>query len=181
MRIYTKTGDAGQTSLYSGERVAKSDTRICSCGDVDELNSLLGMAVGKLSVEGSRALLRRIQNRLFNLGADLATTEKRSLDARIDDAEIREMEIAIDAMDARMPELRAFILPGGTEGATWLHLCRSVCRRAERSVVRLQAESSVNPQVVVFLNRLSDLLFVMARFENFSAGVADVLWEKRGK
>lgn len=178
MKIYTKTGDTGQTSLFSGERVSKCETRVSAYGDVDELNCFLGMAVLRVSVEGNQELLRKIQNSLFNLGADLATSNRKALQERIDETEIREMEAAIDSMDARMPELRTFILPGGTDGAVWLHLCRAVCRRAERSVVRLQSESEINPLAVVFLNRLSDLLFVMARFENFSAGVADVTWEK---
>ncbi|MBI2820824.1 MAG: cob(I)yrinic acid a,c-diamide adenosyltransferase [Acidobacteria bacterium] len=178
MKIYTKTGDSGETSLFSGERKLKSDLRVAAYGDVDELNAFLGMAVLRISVEGNRALLRRIQNRLFNLGADLATTDTRPLQERIDETEIREMEAAIDAMDVRLPELRTFILPGGTEAAVWLHLCRVVCRRAERSVVRLQSESSINPLAVVFLNRLSDLLFMMARFENLSAGTAELNWGK---
>lgn len=178
MRIYTKTGDTGETSLFSGERVLKCGTRVAAYGDVDELNSFLGMTILRVSVEGNRDLLRRIQNRLFNLGADLATSSARTLDERIDESEIREMEAAIDSMDARMPELRTFILPGGAEAAVWLHVCRAVCRRAERSVVQLQSEAAINPLAVVFLNRLSDLLFIMARFENSSAGIADLTWGK---
>jgi cob(I)alamin adenosyltransferase len=180
MKIYTKTGDAGQTSLFSGKRIAKSDLRVSAYGDVDELNSFLGMAILQTSIEGNRELLRKIQNCLFDLGADLATTERKRSVERIGNQEILEMEAAIDIIDARLPELRNFILPGGTEAATWLHLCRTVCRRAERSAVRLQTESKINPLAIVFLNRLSDLLFMMARFENFSAGVTDITWEKRG-
>lgn len=180
MKIYTKTGDSGQTSLFSGERISKGDLRVSAYGDVDELNSFLGMAILRTSVEGNRELLRKIQNRLFDLGADLATTGRRKSVERIDNKEILEMEAAIDVMDARLPELRTFILPGGTEAAVWLHLSRTICRRAERSVVRLQGESQINPLIIVFLNRLSDLLFMMARLENFSAGVSDITWEKRG-
>ncbi|MBI4456134.1 MAG: cob(I)yrinic acid a,c-diamide adenosyltransferase [Acidobacteria bacterium] len=178
MKIYTKTGDLGETSLFSGERIPKCDARVRAYGDVDELNCFLGMAVLRVSVEGNRELLRKTQHRLFNLGADLATTYKKNLKERIHETAVREMEAAIDAMDARIPELRTFILPGGTEGAVWLHLCRAVCRRAERSVVHLQTESQINPLAVVFLNRLSDLLFMMARFENFSTGVPDSTWGK---
>ena len=180
MKIYTKTGDSGQTSLFSGERISKSDLRVSAYGDVDELNSFLGMAILRTSIEGNRELLRRIQNRLFDLGADLATTARKKSAKRIDDNGIREMEAAIDIMESRLPELRTFILPGGTEAAVWLHLCRTICRRAERSVVRLQTESEINRLAVTFLNRLSDLLFIMARYENFCAGVSDVTWEKQG-
>jgi cob(I)alamin adenosyltransferase len=177
MRIYTKTGDSGQTSLYSGERVAKDDARISACGDLDELNAFLGVAVQRVSVAGTRSFLARLQNSLFNLGAELATTDGR-LETTLDAAEIRRMEDAIDVMDGQMAELRTFILPGGTEGAIWLHVCRAVCRRAERSVVRVTADAPVTPLALTLLNRLSDLLFVMARFENFSAGISDVTWVK---
>lgn len=178
MKIYTKTGDTGETSLFSGERISKCDLRVAAYGDVDELNAFLGMALLHTVNQGNRALLKQIQNRLFNLGADLATTASRPLAVRLEGSEIQEMEKAIDLMDARMPELRTFILPGGTEGAAWLHICRGICRRAERSVVRLQETAPLNPLLVIFLNRLSDLLFMMARLENFEAGLTDPTWQK---
>ena len=177
MRIYTRTGDSGHTSLYSGERVSKKDPRVCACGDLDELNAFLGVALQRVSVEGTRVFLQQLQHTLFNLGAELATTKRPPAES-VDTGQIRGMEDAIDFMDSQMPELRTFILPGGTDGAVWLHVCRAVCRRAERTVVEVLADSGAGSAALIFLNRLSDLLFVMARFENFSAGVADVKWVK---
>lgn len=177
-RIYTKTGDRGTTALGDGRRVAKDHPRIEACGAVDELNAVLGLALaapaGATAApgNGSGDLLRRVQNDLFDLGADLCLPEtpRRARGParpplRITTAHVRPLEEAIDRVNAPLGTLRSFILPGGTEAAAWLHLARTVCRRAERRVVSLARKQRLNPQVIVYLNRLSDLLFVLARYE----------------
>jgi cob(I)alamin adenosyltransferase len=163
-RIYTRGGDKGETSLGDGSRVSKLDPRVAAMGDVDELNSLVGWAGG----------LDRIQNELFDLGADMsvpfAGNEER---LRVTDEAIERLEQEIEAANAALPELRSFVLPGGAERAARLFLARAVCRRAERAVL---AVPDTNPLAAVFLNRLSDLLFVLARAANAEAGVEEPLW-----
>jgi len=186
-RIYTKTGDKGTTALGDGRRVPKDAARIEACGAVDELNSVLGLALGSLDDPEITTLLKTIQNDLFDLGADLCLPERprRGRAApgrpplRITQAHVGPLETAIDRINAPLGPLTSFILPGGAVPASWLHLARTVCRRAERRVVTLARRETINPQTVIYLNRLSDLLFVMARRAN-EGGRADVLWVPGG-
>jgi cob(I)alamin adenosyltransferase len=184
-RIYTKGGDKGETSLGRGERVAKHDPRVEAYGTVDELNSVIGLvraaADRTLKNDPHRAhvddMLKRIQNDLFDLGADLCTVEaKQGSEAlRIVVTQTERLEHEIDAMNAELQPLTSFVLPGGSEASAWLHLARTVARRAERRMTALAAEQPVNPEAVRYVNRLSDHLFVLARRLNDN-GAADVLW-----
>ena len=182
-RIYTRTGDKGETRLATGEAVKKFDLRVEAYGDVDELNAVVGLArLAGGGESGLDAMLGRIQNELFDLGADLATPERPGKplgwDAlRILDSQVERLEREIDQLNAELSPLTSFILPGGTALATHLHHARTVCRRAERLAVRLadQAGEAVSPAALKYLNRLSDLLFVMARWAN-GRGAGDVLW-----
>jgi cob(I)alamin adenosyltransferase len=181
MKIYTKTGDSGETGLYGGPRVRKDAPRIEAYGTVDELNSVLGMVRAEQLAQDLDELLAGIQNELFSLGAELATPEPADHGtALIGPPRIAALEAAIDEFEGRQTPLRQFILPGGTAAAAALHLARTVCRRAERGVVTLAGlpNEKVSPHLVVYLNRLSDLLFVLAREANRSAGKTDVAWEK---
>jgi cob(I)alamin adenosyltransferase len=184
-RIYTKTGDQGETSLGDGTRVVKDHPRVAAYGDVDELNAVLGLLRASLPANGGEeeaALLRDIQNDLFDVGADLCVplsappTEDARLRVRAEQA-VR-LERAIDRFNAELAPLTSFILPGGSLAAAWCHLARTVCRRAERSVVALGRREPLNPQIVIYLNRLSDLLFVLARV--FNRGGQEVLWVPGG-
>jgi len=183
MRIYTRTGDKGDTGLFGGGRVPKDHPRVEAYGDVDELNAVLGLARSIEMMPRVDEVLAPIQRDLFSLGALLATPQpdkvKQQLEkARLDDARIAELERAIDAGEAELEPLTAFILPGGTPKAAALHVARTVCRRAERRVIALShdGEMPVPGIVVVYLNRLSDLLFVLARVANRRAGAAEVTW-----
>jgi cob(I)alamin adenosyltransferase len=176
-RIYTRGGDRGETSLGDGSRVSKLDALVRAYGDVDELNSLLGWA---LVVVGDDARLRRIQNELFDLGADLsAPYAEGDGKLRVDQAAIDRLELDCDEVNAELPELRSFVLPGGTEAGARFHVARAVCRRAERTVLAASLERPVNPLAPVYLNRLSDLLFILARAAN--AGEAEPLWLPGGE
>ncbi len=186
-RIYTRTGDDGTTALGDGRRVRKNAPRIEACGTVDELNSVLGLAV-TAGLDGEAAeILRRVQNDLFDLGADLSVPEKsprgrnarRRPPLRIVPSQVRRLEESIDRANAALATLRSFVLPGGSAPSAWLHLARTVCRRAERTVVALSRKDRINPHVQVYLNRLSDLLFVLARRAN-DDGRNDVLWVPGG-
>lgn len=180
-RIYTKGGDQGQTSLVGGQRVAKDALRIECYGTVDELNAFVGMACMSAgeAVPPLVPILRRVQHELFNLGAILATpTEKvHPRQARVTSIEIEQLEKEIDAMNADLPALRSFVLPGGSRVSTELHACRTICRRAERIAVRLAREEEVPEEAIQYLNRLSDALFVWSRWANHFLKVAEVLWE----
>ena len=191
MKIYTRSGDSGDTGLFGGRRVAKHHPRVEAYGTVDELNAVLGLAVAALGEEhaaadpaGLRTRLQEIQNRLFDLGADLATPEDGKAGAwlqRADESWAAALERQIDAMEAGLAPLTTFILPGGSQGAIWLHLARTVCRRAERRAVEAQAAGEgLNPAALVYLNRLSDWLFTAARLANAQAGVGDVAWRREG-
>ena len=172
-RIYTRGGDGGETSLGDGSRVAKSDPRVEAIGDVDELNSTIGWA---RAAEGAPKLLGRVQNELFDLGADLATPPAAARERlRVEQTLIERLEAECDAANAELAPLKSFVLPGGTELASRLYLARAVCRRAERSVLRV---NEVNPLVATYLNRLSDLLFILARSAN--AGGGEPLWRPGG-
>lgn len=175
-RIYTKTGDDGTTGLADGSRRSKSDLRLESYGTVDELNSTVGLAVRAASQshpEISR-LLESIQHDLFDLGADLATPGDGNA-LRITSGQVEALEQSIDRFNGDLPALESFVLPGGTESACWLHLTRTVCRRAERLVVAVADVEELNPEAIRYLNRLSDLLFVLSRVTN-RGGEEDVLW-----
>jgi cob(I)alamin adenosyltransferase len=179
VKIYTKTGDSGETSLFDNSRVSKADARVDAYGDVDELNACLG-AVRAAGVDADIAdLLASIQKELFAVGARLADPSSRIAGrvtkAAVTDADISRLEEAIDRLEAGLPPLRKFILPGGSGAGSQLHLARTVCRRAERRVVGLGA-GAVEAPVIVYLNRLSDLLFVMARAVNQRAGVPEIEW-----
>jgi len=183
VRIYTKTGDAGDTGLFGGGRVPKDHPRVEAYGDVDELNAVLGLARSIEMMPRIDEVLAPVQRDLFSLGALLATPQpekvKQQLEkARIDDARIAELERAIDEGEAELEPLQAFILPGGTPKSAALHVARTVCRRAERRVIALAHDETVHvpPVVLVYLNRLSDLLFVLARVANRRAGAAEVTW-----
>ncbi len=183
MPIYTKTGDDGDTALFGGRRVPKNDRRVEAYGAVDELNSFVGLALTSVTDADVRSGLLLVQNDLFALGANLATpggddSRPRPQTPDVPVARVETMEEWIDQATEELPELRRFILPGGTEAAAMLHVCRSVCRRAERAVVALGREEPLDPGIIPYLNRLSDLLFVWARLENFRAGQADVPWGK---
>ncbi len=179
-KIYTKTGDAGETSLGNGVRVAKHSMRVAAYGTVDEANAAIGLA--RLHAEGATdAQLAMIQNDMFDLGADLCVpdmekdAEAEYTPLRVSDTQVRRLEDEIDAMNAELDPLRSFILPGGSALAAYLHLCRTVTRRAERETVELATMEAVNPAAVTYLNRLSDWFFVAARIAN-DRGHSDVLW-----
>jgi cob(I)alamin adenosyltransferase len=180
-RIYTKTGDQGQTHLAGGQRVPKDALRIECYGTVDELNAFVGMACidASESVPVLAPILLRVQHELFNLGSILATKPEdvHPKQARITDAEVRQLEIEIDRMNADLAPLRSFVLPGGTRLNTELHVCRTVCRRAERLAVGLAREEQIPPEIIQYLNRLSDAFFVWSRWVNQSQGVPEILWE----
>ena len=180
MRIYTKTGDSGETGLFGGGRVPKSHARVSAYGEVDELNAVLGVALAHVRDETISLLLYDVQPDLFVLGAHLATPEttrgRRPALPAFPSARIVEFERMIDAADAELPPLEAFVMPGGSPGAAALHHARTVCRRAERAAVALAASETIEPDVIVYLNRLSDLLFVLARLENQRSGVAERKW-----
>jgi cob(I)alamin adenosyltransferase len=179
-RIYTKSGDKGETALGDGQRVSKDHARVVAYGSVDELNAILGLLRANVPDADEAELLRSIQNDLFDVGADLcvppAAGEAPGTCLRVKPEQAKRLEEAIDRLNERLEPLRSFVLPGGTPAAAWCHLARTVCRRAERDVVTLARTETVNGEVVIFLNRLSDLLFVLARILN-NVGRDDVLWE----
>lgn len=180
MKIYTKTGDDGTTSLFGGQRVLKSDLRIDAYGTVDELNSQLGWVLSMRPDAELASMIVHLQHLLFTLGTDLATPP--AVNVRIDrisGSNVAELEHMIDSLDTSLPALRSFILPGGSPTSAGLHLARTVCRRAERILIHARQTETISNEAVCFLNRLSDLLFVMARFENASKGVDDVKWTPR--
>lgn len=180
-RIYTRTGDTGQTALFGGGKVGKDHPRVAAYGDVDELNSVIGLVRATPPLDLADALLESVQRDLFSIGGHLATPEPDKVRKALEKAElnagrVEEFERAIDAADLELAPLKAFILPGGTAKAAVLHLARTTCRRAERSVVALAAREEVPPLFLVYLNRLSDLLFTLARVANHRAGTGDVTW-----
>lgn len=179
-KIYTKTGDDGTTGLGDGSRAPKDDPRIDAYGDVDELNACLGILLAQESDFSERALIESISNDLFDVGADLCVPQTPEESAgsrlRIVPAQVSRLEAAIDRLNEPLPPLTSFVLPGGTAAAGWCHLARTVCRRAERRVVALSRSTHTNPWIAIYLNRLSDLLFVLARTSNQAAG-GDVLWQ----
>ena len=180
-RIYTRGGDAGQTSLGSGARVPKDDPRIEAYGDVDELNAVLGVALARGVPEPAASWLGVVQNELFDLGADLAVPLDDARERlRVAAGQVERLEAWCDEANEALPMLRSFVLPGGSEAAAYLHLARTVCRRAERRAVTLAAREDVNAQALAYLNRLSDLLFILARAANAAAGAEEPLWKPGG-
>lgn len=180
-RIYTKTGDAGETGLFGGGRVSKDHIRVAAYGDVDELNSVLGVVRATAPADFFDALFESIQRDLFSIGGHLATPDPEKVRAALEKATLSEERVAefervMDAGDAELPPLRAFVLPGGTPKAAALHLARTTCRRAERAVVHLALQEEVPELFLIYLNRLSDLLFTLARLANHRAGAGDVTW-----
>jgi cob(I)alamin adenosyltransferase len=184
-RIYTKTGDQGQTHLAGGQRVSKDSARIECYGTVDELNAFVGMAaisaanLDNASVQALALILRRVQHELFNLGSILATKPEdvHPKQARVTEAEVRQLEIEIDRMNEDLEPLRSFVLPGGTRLNTELHACRTICRRAERLAVTLARDEAIPQETIQYLNRLSDAFFVWSRWVNHVLGVPEVLWD----
>ena len=181
MKIYTKTGDKGETSLFGGERVLKDSLRIESYGTIDELNSFIGLAITEVLDKEVLNLLGKIQNMLFNVGADLATPDlernKKLKVKRVTADYAEEIEKAIDYFESKLAPLQNFILPGGSKAAAILHICRTVARRAERRVIGLNNTEQVGENLIIFLNRLSDLFFVLSRFENKISKVPDITWK----
>ncbi len=186
MKIYTRTGDGGDTGLFGGDRVSKASAQVDAYGEVDELNSVLGVVrltlLGKDGPDDFDRLLATIQSRLFDLGAELAKgkSEKELGIPLVDETDITAMERAIDRAEEEVLPLKVFVLPGGSPMGAQLHIARCVCRRAERRVVHLAETRAVRGEVVRYLNRLSDLLFTLARLANHRAGIADVPWVGRG-
>ena len=179
MKIYTKTGDTGETSLFDKTRVSKADPRVDAYGEVDEVNACLGASRAAGVDAGMSALIEQLQKDLFAVGARLADPSSRIasrvVKASVSDEDVARLEHTIDLLEEELPPLRRFILPGGSPAGALLHLARTVCRRAERRVIALGA-GAVEPVVIVYLNRLSDLIFVMARAVNHRAGVSETEW-----
>jgi cob(I)alamin adenosyltransferase len=173
-RIYTRGGDRGETSLGDGSRVPKLDCRIAAFGTVDEVNSLLGLALAADVPATMRAVLERVQNELFDVGADISVPFGVSDRLRVSQTQVDALETDCDRFNAELSELKSFVLPGGSELAARLHVARAVCRRAERDVLDAAEQVELNPLVIVYLNRLSDLLFILARVAN--AGAEQPLW-----
>ena len=183
-RIYTRHGDAGQTGLFGRDRVSKSDQRVVAYGCVDETSAFIGWAVAADCGQDLNSWLQSIQHRLFDIGADLATPEGTPFRARlprlVERSDIEQLEQWIDLCMDNTPELRAFVLPGGSEAASRLHIARCVCRAAEREVVSLAGDEEIRAEVLGYLNRLSDFLFAAARFVNHQQGAADIPWQQGG-
>lgn len=181
MKIYTKTGDKGETGLFGGERITKSSLRIEAYGTIDELNAFIGFAVSVITDDSIKILLNKIQNQLFTVGTDLATQEnektKKLNIKRTPSYFYKDIEEEIDKYHTKLDELKNFILPGGSKGAALLHVCRTICRRAERNVVALNSTVKIGENIIIFLNRLSDLFFVLARYENAVTGTPDIRWK----
>ncbi len=183
-KLYTRTGDRGETGLFGGRRVPKDDPRVAAYGTIDELNSVLGVAVSFIRQRSLVDTLQSIQDELFDVGAELASAQpvrrgrKQAGVFRLGPASTQLLEALIDEYDARVPPLRTFVLPAGTTAASLLHLARTVCRRAERAVVTLDRTEPINPNLIAYLNRLCDLLFVLARHLNKAARRRELLWRK---
>lgn len=178
MKIYTKTGDTGDTGLYGGRRLSKDAKRVETFGTIDELNACIGFAEPQIQDDEACSILTRIQNELFDLGADLATPadHPKAENLRITSDLTDSLERLIDRFQGMLPPMTHFILPGGSKGGAALHLARTVCRRGERCVVSLSKTESVNPEILRYLNRLSDLLFVLARLVNHRSGIPEPFW-----
>ncbi len=181
MKVYTKTGDKGETSLFGGKRISKSDLRIESYGTVDELNSWIGLIRDQDILQTHISILLEIQDRLFTLGSMLASDPEKPLKniPIVDISDIEYLEKAMDTMDAELPPMKSFVLPGGDTVVSYCHIARCVCRRAERMVIRLSEESKVNPIEIQYLNRLSDYLFVLSRKIMLDKNAPETPWKPR--
>src|SRR4030095_12954804 len=179
VKIYTKKGDKGETSLFGGGPYPKDTDRIDAYGQVDELNSVIGGVLTELTDDDLKQRLLAVQKELFMVGAELATLKpsEKMIGGFIQERHVTALEERMDAWESLLKPLKNFVLPGGTKAAAWLHLSRTVCRRAERAVVKLSHSENLRPELVIYLNRLSDFLFVMARIVNLKSGVEDILWE----
>jgi cob(I)alamin adenosyltransferase len=175
-RIYTRGGDAGETSLGDGTRVSKLDARIAAFGTVDEVNAALGVVLAGPCPDDLRDVLERVQNELFDLGADLSVPVARDARLRVTQAQVNALEQDCDRFNAELPELKSFVLPGGTETAARLHVARTICRRAEREAIAAARAVDISPLALVYLNRLSDLLFILARAANAAESRDEPLW-----
>jgi len=183
LKIYTKTGDSGNTGLIGGSRVSKSNIRINAYGTVDELNAFIGLLGDQLSDEHSRKVLREIQDRLFTIGSSLACDPHKETAMKIPDlteTDILLLENEMDGMNKKLPEMKSFILPGGNAAVSTAHICRTVCRRAERIIVELDSQEKLaQPLILKYMNRLSDYFFVLARYTGMLTGAEEVKWEAR--
>lgn len=180
--LYTRTGDQGQTSLVGGQRVSKTCARLESYGTIDELNSFLGLLISNMTDETDRAFLVQVQSDLFIVGSylatDVTTTALRQQSIMTQD-KVEALERKIDEVDSALPPLRLFVLPGGCQAAGLCHVCRTVCRRAERRILSLAEETDIDPLVIAYVNRLSDLFFALARKQNVETGHDEVIWRKQ--
>lgn len=175
--IYTKSGDKGQTGLLGEKRVSKSSRRITAIGSLDELNAVIGVLLTLDPPKIATDILQQAQDGIFTIGAEIADPEKKYVDRKIDAAHVQFLETRIDELEAKLPRLKNFILPGGTPFAAHAHLARAICRRTERSVVRLNKRRTLgNEQIIIYLNRLSDLLFMLARQDNFEKRAREIPW-----
>ncbi|MES2796322.1 MAG: cob(I)yrinic acid a,c-diamide adenosyltransferase [Bacteroidota bacterium] len=179
MKIYTKTGDLGSTSLLYGKRVSKADLRIESYGTVDELNANIGLLRDNELNEGIRSFLKAIQDDLFVIGSNLASEKESESLPKIAQSDILKLELEMDIMTGQLPELKHFIIPGGHKNVSICHICRTVCRRAERSVVSLAIDEMVDKNIIVYLNRLSDYFFVLARMIGKELKIEEIKWEAK--
>lgn len=177
--IYTKTGDQGETSLFGGERVSKANQRIKAIGKIDQLNAALGVISADITDQNIIKILEKIQNQLFQIGAEIANPKKHLAKSKIKTVDIKTLEKTIDLLDSDLPKLANFILPSGSRAGSLLHFARTICRETEREVVILNQTDEINPNVLRFLNRLSDLLFVLARKINFSTGISEKIWKSK--
>ena len=183
-KVYTRGGDMGQTSLVGGQRVSKASVRLEAYGTVDELSSHLGLLAAMLSDDEDKKMIIRIQNCLFNVCTNLATDQETtplSPSAYLPDGEIEMLELKVDEIMQMLPERQGFVLPGGTKEAAQAHVCRTVCRRAERRIVALSEIAQITPSVLQYVNRLSDYLFVLAKKINFNANHSEIVWQNVGK
>lgn len=177
MRIYTKSGDKGETGLLGGKRVLKNHRRIAAIGNLDELNAAIGVLLTLNPSKKAAIILRQAQDDIFVIGAEMADPEKKYIDKKIDVEHVAFLEKNIDELEAKLQRLKNFILPGGTPFAAHMHLARAICRRAERCMVRLSEKEPLgNPQIIIYLNRLSDLLFMLARQDNFEKHAKEIPW-----
>jgi len=181
MKIYTKTGDKGETGLFGGERVSKDSPRIRAYGTIDELNAFIGLAITEVQDDSVKSLLSDIQNKLFIIGSDLATPDNektKKLNIKRTPAEFYQLlEASIDKYESELETLKNFILPGGSKSASLLHVCRTIARRAERELVALNNTVNIVGNIIIFMNRLSDLFYVLSRYENKVSGFKDIKWQ----
>lgn len=180
MKIYTKTGDKGETSLFGGERISKSNIRIKAYGSLDELNAFIGLTITEVKSSEIKEVLLNLQNKLFVVGSDLAAPDseknKKLIINRTPAEFITEIEMWIDKFNSKLGELKNFILPGGSKGSALLHVCRTIARRAEREIVELKSREQFTENIIIFTNRISDLFFVLSRYENNHSNIVDTIW-----